>query len=141
MMLKNAGWMVALLVLVSGGACGGGDDDAASSDGVAAPSDLKAEPLDGGAHLTWKDNSDDEAEFMIERKSGSGDWEMVATLPFNTTQYHDAQVMGDTDYMYRVMAMAKDGKHGPASNEAHCKTGAAGGGHSAGAAGSGSQMH
>ena len=43
-----------------------------SNDVVKAPSDLKAEPLDGGAHLTWKDNSDNEAEFMIERKMMGG---------------------------------------------------------------------
>jgi hypothetical protein len=139
MMLKNVVWIAAVLALVSASACGSGDSG--SSDAVAAPSDLMAVPRDGGSHLTWKDNSGNETEFMIERKSGSGNWETIGTVPFNTTQYHDANVMSDTEYMYRVMAMSKQGTHGPASNEAHCRTGAAGDATSAGAAGSVSHMH
>lgn len=57
---------------------------------------------------------------MIERKSDSSDWMTVATVPFDTTQYHDAKIDPTMTYMYRVTPMSKDGRHGPASNEATC---------------------
>ena len=74
------------------------------------PTDLKVEALSGGAHLTWKDNSDNEASFMIERMVGSSPYMELATVPFDTTAYHDANLAPGT-YMYRVMAMPKDGSH------------------------------
>ena len=74
------------------------------------PTDLKAEALSGGAHLTWKDNSDNESSFMIERMVGSAAYAELATVPFDTTAYHDANLAPGT-YMYRVMAMPKDGTH------------------------------
>lgn len=124
------GMMVALLL--GAAACGSSDSNGGSgtSDELKAPTGLKAAPLDGGAHLTWSDNSN-EAEFMIERKSEKSDWMTIATVPFDTTQYHDARIDPTMTYMYRVMPMSKDGKHGPASNEAICNAhmGAAGSGH------------
>jgi hypothetical protein len=114
----------------------GSDSESTSTDGLKAPSNLKAEPLERASHLTWTDNSD-EAEFMIERKSGSADWTTIGTVPFDTTQYHDANVDPTLSYTYRVMPMSKDGKHGPASNEASCMPLAA----AAGAAGSGHEGH
>lgn len=83
---------------------------------LAAPSTLTAELLSGGAHLKWKDNSDNETQFMIERKSGTGMFTTLTTVPFNTTQYHDAPLMAGTAYTYRVMAMSNDGMSDP-SNE------------------------
>ncbi len=101
-----------ILVLAAlAAACGG-------MSGPAAPSDLKAEPLSGGAHLTWKDNSTNEAQFMIERKTGTGSFATVGTVPFDTTQYHDAPVTSGTTYVYRVMAVGSAGHaSGVPSNE------------------------
>lgn len=115
-----------LALALSLAACGSSADS--SSSGLNAPTNLVAEPLEAAVHLTWKDNSD-EAEFMIERKSGSGDWMTIATVPFDTVQYHDAAVDPSMTYMYRVMPMSKSGEHGPASNQATCMP------HAAGAAG------
>lgn len=115
--------------------CGSDGESSSAGAGLKAPSNLKAEPLDRASHLTWTDNSD-EAEFMIERKASGGDWKTIGTVPFDTTQYHDADVDPSMTYMYRVMPMSKDGKHGPASNEASCMPLAA-----AGAAGSGHMGH
>jgi hypothetical protein len=95
--------IIAVVVLAGSVACG--DDSGSMAVPINAPSELTVTPLDGGAHLTWKDNSDNEAEFMIERKTGSGDWTAVATVPFDTTQYHDAAIIPGTAYVYRVMAM------------------------------------
>jgi hypothetical protein len=93
-----------------------------------APSDLKVEELEGGAHLTWKDNSDNEAMFMVERKDGAGQFKVVkADLEFNTTAWHDVGVMPGVNYAYRVMAMGKDGKGSDYSNEATFMLGAGGG--------------
>lgn len=92
-------------------ACGGDGDDGASST-VNAPSNLMVSVVDGGGHLTWKDNSTNESGFMIERKSGSGSWETVGDVPFDTTQFHDPDLAAGT-YMYRVMAMPKSGEHDP----------------------------
>lgn len=88
--------------------CGDSKDASAS---IAAPTALKVEALEGGAHLTWKDNSNNESEFMIERMVGTADWSTLASVPFDTTQYHDASIAPGTTYMYRVMAMPKSGTH------------------------------
>ena len=84
------------------------------------PTDLKAEPLSGGAHLTWKDNSDNESAFMIQRMAGTAAYMDLTSVPFDTTAYHDPNLAAGT-YMYRVMAMPKSGTHetgsGKYSNE------------------------
>ena len=132
MSIKVLASTVLTFVLMTG--CGGGGDTESGSTTVtvAAPTSLKAEPVDGGAHLTWKDNSDNESEFMIERMDHGGDaqWSTLATVPFDTAQYHDATVKAGTTYMYRVMAMPKSGEHkdGKYSNEVTFVAPAAGSG-------------
>ena len=71
------------------------------------PTALTAVLLEGGAHLTWTDNSMDETQFMVMRMdaAGTSDYALVASPPFNTTQYHDAPLTAGTTYMYMVMAM------------------------------------
>lgn len=87
----------------------------------AAPTALTAEVLTGGAHLTWKDNSTDETQFMVMRMEvggagGAGAYAAVATPTFNTTQYHDAPLTAGKTYMFMVMAMNDAGESDP-SNE------------------------
>lgn len=95
-----------------------GCDGTSSPTVPAAPSTLAAELLSGGAHLTWKDNSSDETQFMIERKGGSAaDFTTVTQVTFNVTQYHDAPLTSGTTYTYRVAAMNNAGMS-PYSNEA-----------------------
>jgi hypothetical protein len=96
-----------ILLTVALSSCGSTHDGMPSP-----PSDLKVEPLTGGAHLTWKDNSDNEAEFMIERKVGAGAFQTLTSVPFDTVQHHDAMVAKGMTYVYRVMAMPKSGGHG-----------------------------
>jgi hypothetical protein len=77
------------------------------------------EELEGGAHLTWLDNSDDETQFMVMRMNvtDGGDYAAIATPPFDTTQYHDADALQScTMYMYMVHAMNDQGMSEP-SNE------------------------
>lgn len=90
-------------------AAGCGDNMDMNSDMMPkAPSDLAVMELGGGAHLTWKDNATNEEQFMLERKAGAGAFSVIATLPFNTVQFHDAPLMPSVTYAYRVMAMGKE---------------------------------
>ena len=101
----------------AGGSAGMGGSGGSMGTKPNAPSMLTATPLSGGAHLTWKDNSSDEEMFMIMRKEGSGSFATSATVPFNTTQYHDATTMSGKTYTYMVHAMKGDALSDP-SNEA-----------------------
>lgn len=113
------GWVLAATMLGSAAACSSDSGNGSGDADLSAPTDFVAEALEGAAHLTWHDNSD-EAEFMIERRMEGGDWMTIATVPFDTTQYHDAGLDPTMTYTYRILAMSKDGKHGPASSEANC---------------------
>ena len=88
-------------------ACDADDDDA--GDPPAAPTELAVAAVDGGAHLTWVDASDDEDEFMIERKGDTGDFAAVDSVPFDTTSFHDASATTGT-WVYRVGAMNDAGE-------------------------------
>lgn len=107
--------LLLLTIAIATASCGGGMRDVPNP-----PSALEVSLLSGGAHLTWKDNSDNEAQFVIERKIGDAAFEVLDSVPFNTTTYHDAQVMSATTYTYRVAAtpMSKEGGTTKYSNEA-----------------------
>ena len=128
-----------VLTLVTVVAVGCGSDGAhGGSGGPAAPTNLAVAEMEGGAHLTWKDNSDNEASFMIERKGGTSAYQTLATVPFNTTQYHDPNLAAGTTYGYRVMAMGKTaGKDSTYSNEVTFMLPAGGAGGDGGAGGGG----
>ena len=81
----------------------------------AAPTNLAAATLGEGAHLTWTDNSNNEDEFMIMRKTGGGAYAEISREPFNTAQYHDQPLTAGTSYTYMVMAANGAGDAG--SNE------------------------
>lgn len=78
----------------------------------AAPTMLAAAALSGGAHLTWKDNSNNETEFMVMRMEVGvdADYKTLASVPFNSTQYHDAPLTSGKAYMFKVMAMNDAGE-------------------------------
>lgn len=84
----------------------------------AAPTNLTASLLSGGAHLTWKDNSSDEEHFMLLRKEmgGSADFAEIATPTFDSTTYHDAPLTAGKTYVYKIVAMNGAGESAP-SNE------------------------
>ncbi len=108
--------LFAALVTVAAAACGSDGHDGGTG-GPEAPTGLGAEPLGGGAHLTWTDNSDSETEFMVMRMEEGGDTAYVAisTLEFDSEQYHDAPLTSGSTYMYMVMAM--NGMGEASSNE------------------------
>lgn len=98
---------VVLTILISGlaTACGG-DDHADAAAPPAAPSNLQASEVAGGAHLTWSDNSDNEEHFMVLRKpQAGGEFDEVAMTTFDAEQYHDGSVTAGAAYVYKVVAM------------------------------------
>jgi hypothetical protein len=98
---------LALPLMIS---CSSDDGHGGGGSPPAAPTNLAAAKLSGGVHLTWTDNSTNEDEFMIMRKTGTGAYEHVTSVTFNTAQYHDAAVTAGTAYTYQVTAMNAGGE-------------------------------
>jgi hypothetical protein len=56
--------------------------------------------------LSWQDNSTNESNFGVQRKTGtSGTYAQIALLPANTTLYVDASVTHGVTYCYQVDAL------------------------------------
>lgn len=130
--MKSNSKLGAVLVFVLMASAGCGMDDMMPN----PPTELKVVELQGGAHATWKDNSDNEGGFMLERKVGTGAFATYKSLDFNTTQFHDTDVKAGVTYGYRVMAMPKTGGHSADakySNEATFSLPGSGTGQDAGA--------
>jgi len=89
----------------------------------AAPGSLVATAVSTSQiNLSWTDNSNDESEFKIERKTGAGgSYTQIATAGANTTAYSDTGLSPFTNYYYRVRACNSYGDSGY-SNEANATT-------------------
>ena len=96
----------------------------ASSGLPVAPSNLLAVNSPTQVSLSWQDNSTNETGFLIERKSGTGAYAVLATVAAGTTAYSDATAWASTQYTYRVTATGSNGKSAP-SNEFSIATSAA----------------
>ncbi len=87
----------------------------------AAPSNLTAIIISQTKiNLAWKDNSNNEAGFQIERSSG-GAFTQIATTSPNVTTYSDTNLTADTKYFYRVRATNKVG-NSPYTNTVSART-------------------
>ncbi len=72
----------------------------------AAPSTLSADATScKGVNLTWKDNSNNEAFFIIERKESGGSFKEIAKIEKNKTRFVDNTVVEEKTYVYRVKAV------------------------------------
>jgi len=70
-----------------------------------APTGLTVTPyLFTRLDLGWKDNSNNETGFTIERKAAGGVYAPIATVGANKTKYSDATAKFGTTYYYRVKA-------------------------------------
>jgi hypothetical protein len=86
----------------------------------AAPSNLTATPTRTQPNipfvdLAWNDNSNNEDFFDIFRCTGASctpSAPPIATVPANTTTYHDTTVMRKTTYRYQVFARNTSGSTG-----------------------------
>src|SRR5262249_49321674 len=72
-------------------------------------------------NLLWTDNSSDEIRFELERKTGNGSFQQVATVGPNTTLYSDTGLTPGTAYTYRVRSVNSTGPSAY-SNEATATT-------------------
>jgi hypothetical protein len=83
-----------------------------------APSGLVSTPLTStSVQLVWQDNSDDEENFRVERKvgTGGGGYSLLVQLPANSTSVVDTTAAAATTYSYRVRSSNAIGTSG-ASN-------------------------
>ena len=56
-------------------------------------------------HLTWADNTTLENSYVIERRADGGNFEQIAVLGANATQYQDINVSTNVQYEYKVKAV------------------------------------
>jgi len=76
-----------------------------SANAPQAPSGATANPLSSTqVAISWNDNSNDETQFVIERKAAGGSFAQVGTLNANITTYTDTGLSPNTLYYYRVKA-------------------------------------
>jgi large repetitive protein len=97
--------ILVLSILLS--ACASDDNS-----GPAPPTSLTVTPLGQGAHLTWKDNSSDESEFVIMRMRMGTDPAMaeLGRVPFNGTTFHDEPITAGATYLYVIVATNENGE-------------------------------
>ncbi len=75
------------------------------------PTTLKATALSiSEISLSWTDNSTNEDGFVIERKIGSGSFNLLASTSADKTSYKDSLLAPYTTYTYRVSAFNTAGK-------------------------------
>jgi uncharacterized protein (TIGR02145 family) len=76
-----------------------------------APSNLKATSLSiTEINLTWIDNSTNEDGFKIERKDGTSEFKVIATIGIDKTEYKDSLLTPYIQYVYRAFAFNTLGK-------------------------------
>ena len=74
------------------------------------PTGLTASLVGNGVKLDWKDNSNNETNFRIERKLGTGGvWQQVRLVAQNITTCTDMGVSQHSTYYYRVCAVNAGG--------------------------------
>ena len=67
--------------------------------GPAAPSALAATAISGSQiNLTWQDNSGNETGFRVERRQGSGSWQVAGVMAANTTSLSDTGLAAGATY-------------------------------------------
>jgi acid phosphatase type 7 len=78
-----------------------------------APSQLNIFVLSGSAiRLEWRDNAQGQAQYIVERASGSGLFNVVAALIPGTIVWTDSGLQAATRYTYRVKARNSAGDSG-----------------------------
>lgn len=85
------------------------------------PGELMISAMYDQINLTWKDYSDDEKGFSLERKSGRQEYEEVAVLSPDSEYYLDLQLTYPATFFYRICAFNDTGKS-RYSNEVFART-------------------
>ncbi|MEM9340192.1 MAG: alpha-amylase family glycosyl hydrolase [Bacteroidota bacterium] len=72
---------------------------------VTGPDGLVADLQERVVSIRWNDNATNELGYILERVvNGTGDFEVLAYLPANSTSFQDADVSDGNEYTYRVLA-------------------------------------
>ena len=88
-----------------------------------SPSNLIANAISPSKiNLSWTDNGNNENAFNIFRSSpDNSNYQLLATVPFNVTNYVDSNLKGNTSYYYQVRSANESGTSG-FSNESFATT-------------------
>jgi len=87
-----------------------------------APTNLFGEAISKSEiTLSWKDNSDNEDGFILERKEEGGAYSPVTTIQKDTNKYSDKNLLPDKVYYYRIKSFNSYGES-DYSNEVKVKT-------------------
>jgi titin len=87
-----------------------------------APSNLSALAVSSSQiNLQWRDNSNNEVEFNIERSTNGISFSEITTVPAETTYYPDRTLSATTTYYYKIRASNAVG-NSPYSNIASSST-------------------
>ncbi len=79
----------------------------------AAPSNLSLSVQSATQiNLAWRDNSNNESGFYIERATAGGSYSQIASVAANITTYNSGSLTGSTSYSYRVRAHNSAGNSG-----------------------------
>jgi uncharacterized protein (TIGR02145 family) len=73
-------------------------------------------------NLSWKDNSDNETGFTVERKIGTDSYSALATTGKDEQSINVNGLTSNTNYSFRVHAYNSEHNHGDYSNEVSAKT-------------------
>lgn len=78
------------------------------------PGSFTVEARADGAHLAWRDDNSSNSGYRVERSSGGGDWQELASVADDAVRYRDYTVCfaeADTSVLhYRVAAVFGDGE-------------------------------
>jgi hypothetical protein len=82
-----------------------GYSNEAAATTLAAPTSLTATTISGTQiQLAWKDNSNLESAYILERRAASGDWAVARNTGANVTSHTDSGLAANARYTYRVRA-------------------------------------
>jgi|GEM_PF-3618034 len=71
----------------------------------AAPTDIRVKPTDKGLAIAWRDNSNNEDGFVVERSLDGNIWTTQTTTDANATAFTDTNVPVGTGAIYRVASV------------------------------------
>lgn len=83
-----------------------------------AASNLSSSGIDANmtANLSWKDNSDNESGFIVQRSTDNGTtWATRTTTLANVTTYSDSGLLPDISYSYRIISTNSVGNADPSN--------------------------
>ena len=85
------------------------------------PGDLMISAMYDQINLTWKDYSDNEKGFSLERKTGREEYQEIAVISPDSEYYLDLQLNYPATFFYRICAFNDTGKS-RYSNEVFART-------------------